>query len=478
MITTNSADTKDKKPKNIIEKIWDAHVVSQKPGHPAVFAIDLMLIHEVTSPQAFQMIREKKLPILYPDRFIATLDHSIPTRDDRFNILDKTAKVQVETLRKNAIDFGIKLFDFDSGYQGVVHVIGPELGITQPGMTIVCGDSHTSTHGAFGAIAFGIGTTEVGYVLATNCLLATKPKTMKVHLTGTLKKGVYSKDVILKLIATIGIAGANGHIIEYTGDAISRLTMEERMTLCNMSIECGARAGLIAPDETTVSFLQGREFAPKDDEFEKKAQSWLLLRSDEGALYDKTVTLDVSNLSPMITWGTNPEQGVEINQSVPLLSSLSEEKKHAAQKALEYTKLPEGSVLEGVPIDWAFLGSCTNGRIEDLRIAASILQGKKISKEVTFYVVPGSERVYIQAENEGLRKIFEDSGAVFRKPGCSMCLGMNDDKVPAGKRCISSSNRNFVGRQGTGSLTHLASPATVAASAIEGVITSPLKYLS
>ena len=484
-------------PKNIIEKIWDLHVISQKDGHPAVFAIDFMFIHEVTSAQAFDLLREKKLKIRYPNKFIATLDHSIPTSNSRFEIIDNSARKQVEALRQNVKEFGIRIFDFESGHQGIVHVIGPELGLTQPGMTIVCGDSHTSTHGAFGALAFGIGTTEVGYVLAHNCLLQSKPKTMKVEFTGKLKKGVYSKDMILKLISIIGISGANGHIIEYTGDTIENLSIEERMTICNMSIECGARAGLIAPDNTTIEFLKGREFSPKENSFkdetgstlqrksysnsndwERAKSRWLGLRSDIDCTYDKEIQIDVSNLNPMVTWGTNPEQGIEINRLIPSTTDLAEEKRLSALKALDYIKLKENTPIKGVAIDWAFIGSCTNGRIEDLRIAASFLKDKKISENVTLYVVPGSESIYSQAENEGLKEIFEKAGASFRKPGCSMCLGMNEDKVPAGKRCISTSNRNFIGRQGTGSYTHLASPATVAVSALKGVITSPVDFIS
>lgn len=462
--------------KNIIEKIWETHVIHDQQGHPTLLAIDLMLIHEVTSAQAFEVLRERKLGIYAPHRLLATLDHSIPTRKNRFQIFDDSARIQVEALRKNAKDFGISLYDFDSGRQGIVHVIGPELGVTQPGMTIVCGDSHTSTHGAFGALAFGIGTSEVGHVLAAQGILQKKPKTMKVEFKGKFRPGVFSKDAILKLIAEIGIGGANGHVIEYCGEAISLMSMEERMTVCNMSIECGARAGLIAPDAKTLDYIKGREYAPKGDHWESASSHWMSLCSDPDATYDKEVVIDVNILRPMVTWGTNPEQGISINEQIPVVSALPETHKTVAQKALEYVQLSEGSSIEGTPIDWAFLGSCTNGRIEDLRVAAAILKGKRIAENVTFYVVPGSESVMHQAEKEGLKSIFEEAGASFRMPGCSMCLGMNDDKVPAGKRCISSSNRNFVGRQGTGSMTHLASPATVVASAIEGKITSPEKY--
>jgi 3-isopropylmalate/(R)-2-methylmalate dehydratase large subunit len=464
------------KPKNIIEKIWESHIVEQREGHPAVFAIDLMLIHEVTSAQAFQTLRDKNLPVFDTSRLLATLDHSIPTRKNRFVIYDTAAKNQVETLRRNCAEYGIPIYDFDSGRQGIVHVIGPELGATQPGMTIVCGDSHTSTHGAFGALAFGIGTSEVGHVLATGCLLQRKPKTMKVEFKGRFAQGVFSKDAILKLIADIGIGGGNGHIIEYCGEAVHAMSMEERMTVCNMSIECGARAGLIAPDETTYNYIEGRQRAPQGEAWERARAYWESLLSDDGATYDKEVVIDVSNLKPMVTWGTNPEQACEITEKIPEYKELSGSKLTMAEKALEYIDLEPGAEIAGVPIDWAFVGSCTNGRLEDLRIVASILKNQKISNGVTMYIVPGSEAVRAQAIEEGLADIFESAGADFRMPGCSMCLGMNDDKVPEGKRCISSSNRNFVGRQGPGSRTHLASPATVAASAVAGKIVSGESY--
>lgn len=466
------------KPRNIIEKIWDAHTVLRQDGHPTVFAIDLHLIHEVTSAQAFQMLREKGLRVFDPSRCVATLDHSIPTRHNRFEIFDNDARKQVETLRQNAREFGITLFDFESGHQGIVHVIGPELGLTQPGMTIVCGDSHTSTHGAFGALAFGIGTSEVGHVLATSCLLLQQPKTMRVEFKGRFGNGVYAKDAILKLIATIGIGGANGHVIEYCGEAVRAMSMEERMTVCNMSIECGARAGLISPDETTCQYLEGRECVPQKNssEWSSTKVRWLSYVSDPDCLYDKEIVIDLSSLRPMVTWGTNPGQGIEIGKALPRLAELSETERAMATKALAYTQLADGAQIAGTPINWAFIGSCTNGRIEDLRIAAKILTGKRIHPNVRMYIVPGSEAVLRQARVEGLDRIFDQAGAEFRMPGCSMCLGMNDDKVPPGERCISSSNRNFIGRQGPGSLTHLASPATVAASAIEGRITSAEDY--
>lgn len=459
--------------KNIIEKIWDAHIISHHEGHPAIVAIDFMLIHEVTSAQAFQMIESRNLPVWDTSRFLATLDHSIPTRQNRLQIFDQSAKIQVETLRSNVARHQIPLYDFDSGNQGIVHVIGPELGITQPGMTIVCGDSHTSTHGAFGALAFGIGTSEVGHVLASGCILLQPPKTMKVEFSGIFRPGVYAKDAILKLISEIGIGGANGHIIEYCGDAIGQMSMEERMTICNMSIECGARAGLMAPDQVTFDYIKGRTHSPAGDRWEQAVAAWTDLKSDSGCRYDREIRIDLNTLEPMVTWGTNPGQACSLKESVPVLTRIPETDRPAAIQALEYVKLEQGSPLEGTPIQWAFVGSCTNGRIEDLRIVSSLLKGRKIPSEVTFYVVPGSEAVREQAIQEGLDVIIREAGADFRMPGCSMCLGMNDDKVPAGMRCVSSSNRNFVGRQGPGSITHLASPATVTASALAGKLTVP-----
>lgn len=464
--------------RNIIEKIWDAHLVKQVEGHPAVFAIDLMLLHEVTSAQAFAALEERAIKIANPERLLATIDHSIPTRDNRHEIYDEAAKIQVATLRENCRKHGIPFHDLDSGTQGIVHVIGPELGVTQPGMTIVCGDSHTATHGAFGALAFGIGTSEVTNVLATGCLLQYKPKTMKVEFKGNFRPGVYAKDAILALIAQLGIGGATGYVIEYVGDAIRRMTMDERMTVCNMSIECGARAGLISPDDVTYAYIKNRKFAPSNADWDKVVQSWHDFRGDPDCSYDCEVVVDLDTLAPMVTWGTNPGQALQIHERLPSLIHVVPEQQSITKRALEYTKLSEGAPIKGVKVDWAFVGSCTNGRIEDLRIAAEIVKGKKVAEHVTMYVVPGSESVMVQAQDEGLDKIFEDAGAVFRKPGCSMCLAMNDDRVPPGKRCISSSNRNFVGRQGPDSITHLASPATVAASAIVGAISAPDTYSS
>ena len=458
--------------KNIIQKIWDSHVISmdEEAGNVRILAIDFMLLHEVTSSQAFSLLKERGIPLFDKTRLAATLDHSIPTSKNRLHIVDDAARLQVASLRQHCEEFGVTLFDFDSGYQGIVHVVGPELGLTLPGMTIVCGDSHTSTHGAFGALAFGVGTSEVGHVMATGALLQGTPKTMKVSFEGTFRPGVTAKDAILALIAKIGIAGGNGHIIEYSGSAVRAMSMEERMTVCNMSIECGARAGLVAPDDVTFSFLRGRPYAPADERWSEAVSYWRSLVSDDGASYESEVTINVGELAPMVTWGINPEQAIAIDGSVPVVESLPETHKAVARQALAYTQLAEGAQIRGVKVDWAFIGSCTNGRIEDLRSAAAVLRGKRIHPDVTLYVVPGSEQVMAQAESEGLRAIFEAAGADFRMPGCSMCLGMNEDKVPAGKRCISTSNRNFIGRQGAGSITHLASPLTVAASAIAGCI--------
>ena len=455
--------------KNIIDKIWDAHIVKQNPEHPAILAIDFCLVHEVTSAQAFDTLRHKSLPVLDTTKLLATVDHSIPTRKNRHEIFDQMAKAQVQKLRDNTAEFEVPFYDMDSSHQGIVHVVGPELGITQPGMTIVCGDSHTATHGAFGALAFGIGTSTVGHVFASGCLLMNKPKVMKVEFNGKFQAGVSAKDAIMKLIAQIGIGGANGHVIEYTGSAITDMSMEARMTLCNMSIECGAVAGLIAPDNITYDYLKTKQYAPKEN-WNKAVDYWNSLKSDTGCYYDHEILIDVSQLKPMVSWGTNPQQAIEIDQVIPKSSD------DMTKNALDYVQLSAGDKLMNTDLDWAFVGSCTNGRIEDLRITASILKDRKIASNMTFYIVPGSEQVMKQAADEGLINIINQSGAEFRMPGCSMCLGMNDDKVPAGKRCISSTNRNFVGRQGTGSITHLASPATVAASAIAGKIVSANQY--
>lgn len=443
-------------------------MVVMKPGFPDVFAIDLHLIHEVTSPQAFQMLREKGLKFHASERAIATIDHNVSTALNRKIATAADSQKQITTLRKNCSKFGVKLMDMDSGRQGIVHVIGPELGLTQPGITVACGDSHTSTHGAFGALAFGIGTTEVGYVMATGCLLQMKPKTMKVNFIGGLEKGVTAKDLILKLIAQIGVAGARGHVIEYVGEIISAMSMDERMTICNMSIECGARAGLIAPDEVTFEYLQGRQCVPKGRRWVEAVRYWASLVSDQMAEYDQVVEVNIDDMAPMVTWGFNPGQVIEVTKKIPA---------DADGQALNYVKLKAGQKIEGVPVDYVFIGSCTNARLFDLREAAKIFENRKVAKGVTVYVVPGSEEVMRQAKIEGLDRIFEAAGAMFRNPGCSMCLAMNEDKVPEGKRCASTSNRNFVGRQGEGAVTHLMSPIMAAAAAVTGKITDVRKLL-
>lgn len=463
--------------KNIINKIWDQHVVKSKKGYPDIFFVDLHLVHEVTSPQAFEELRNRSLELFAPERILATVDHNVSTAKDRKIVTNPASANQLSVLRKNVVDFGVKLLDMDSGKQGIVHVIGPELGVTQPGLTIVCGDSHTSTHGAFGAIGFGIGTTEIGHVMASSCLLQHRPKTMKVLFKGRMGKGITAKDLILKLIAQIGVSGATGHIIEYCGEAISGLSMEQRMSICNMSIECGARAGLIAPDETTFEYLKGRSCAPKGVKWNRALKYWKSLVSDKSAKYDKIVEVDIDGMAPMVTWGFNPGQGVEITKKIPILKNANKDQQEGIRAALEYVKLKPGISMDGVAVEYVFIGSCTNARISDLREAAQILKGRKVAKGVCVYVVPGSEQVRDEAMKEGLADIFIKAGADFRNPGCSMCLAMNDDKVPEGKRCASTSNRNFVGRQGKGAITHLMSPIMAAAAAVTGKITDVRKLL-
>jgi 3-isopropylmalate/(R)-2-methylmalate dehydratase large subunit len=454
--------------KTLYEKIWERHVIHQEAGKPAILYIDLHLVHEVTSPQAFEGLRLAGRKVRRPDLTYATMDHNVPTKD-RFNIVDPISRQQIETLEKNCRDFGIKLFDLNTVDQGVVHVMGPELGLTQPGMTIVCGDSHTSTHGAFGALAFGIGTSEVEHVLATQCLQQAKSKTMEVRVNGKLPPGVRAKDLILGIIAKFGTDFATGHVIEYTGEAIRSLSMEERMTVCNMSIEAGARAGLIAPDETTFNYLRGREYAPKGEAFDRAVEYWKTLRTDEDAVYDAVVEFDASTLAPQVTWGTSPGMGTDITQCVPDPESFpTENERKAARKALEYMGLVPGTPMSEIKIDRVFIGSCTNGRIEDLRAAARVVKGYKVAPTVQAMVVPGSGRVKLQAEKEGLDKIFIEAGFEWRDAGCSMCLAMNPDVLQPGERCASTSNRNFEGRQGRGGRTHLVSPEMAAAAAIMG----------
>ena len=459
-------------PRTIIEKLWDSHVVSQQPGAPALLYIDLHLVHEVTSPQAFQGLRERKLKVRRPDLTVATMDHSIPTTDRTLPIVDEIAARQVAQLDANCSEFGIPLYGMKSERQGIVHVIGPELGLTQPGMTVVCGDSHTATHGAFGALAFGIGTSEIEHVLATQCLLQRPSKTFEVKVPGTLKKGVSAKDIILALIARIGIGGGTECVFEYTGTAIRALSVEERMTVCNMSIEAGARAGLVAPDDKTFQYLQGRPYAPKGAAWDAAVARWKQLPTDDGATYDRTVTIDADQLEPMITFGTNPGMGVPISSPVPEPSQVSDPaERDALAKALQYMGLEGGKPLLGRPVNVVFIGSCTNSRISDLRTAAGVLKGRKVNPKVRVLVVPGSQEVKRQAIAEGLPEIFRAAGAEWREPGCSMCIAMNGDYVPTGEYSVSTSNRNFEGRQGKGARTFLASPLTAAASAITGVVT-------
>ena len=462
----------------LFDKIWERHVVvPQRSDTPAVLYVDLHLVHEVTSPQAFSELRRRGLPVRRPDRTIATMDHSTPTLAGRaeklFEMADAAAFSQLEALSRNCTEFGIRLFDLRSERQGIVHVIGPELGLTQPGATIVCGDSHTSTHGAFGALAFGIGTSEVGHVLATQCLLQRKPRTFEVRVDGALRPGVGAKDVILALIAEIGVDGGTGSVFEYTGSAIRSLGMEGRMTICNMSIEGGARAGLIAPDDETFAYLAGRPFAPRGAAWDRAVAIWRGLVTDEGATYDRRVTLDAGRLEPMVTYGTNPGMGIPISAAVPAPGSVPTLDRATHEKALRYMALEPGKPIVGHPIDVVFIGSCTNSRISDLREAASLLAGRRVLEGVRMLVVPGSQAIKRQAEAEGLDRIFVEAGAEWREAGCSMCIAMNGDQLSPGQYAISTSNRNFEGRQGRGGRTFLASPLTAVASAISGRVSDP-----
>jgi len=466
-------------PKTIFEKIWDRHVVAQESDSPAVLYIDLHLVHEVTSPQAFSGLRARQLKVRRPEKTVATVDHGVPTlpaadgsQIGRLAFADELSRKQIAQLEENCREFGIPLNGLGSAHQGIVHIIGPELGLTQPGMTIVCGDSHTATHGAFGALAFGIGTSEVEHVLATQCLLQRKPLTCAVRVEGSLADGVTSKDIILALISQIGIGGGTGHVLEYTGPAIRALTMEQRMTICNMSIEAGARAGLIAPDEVTFEYLVGREAAPKGADWDRSLAAWKLLPSDDGADYDKMVTLDASHLEPMITFGTNPGMGMPITGRIPLPEMMTDASQRSAlEKALNYMGLRPGEGLLNHPVDVVFIGSCTNGRLSDLRLAASLFDGRKVAQGVRVLVVPGSVEVKAQAEAEGLDRIFKSAGAEWREAGCSMCIAMNGDQLEPGQYAVSTSNRNFEGRQGKGGRTFLASPLTAAAAALTGKVT-------
>ncbi|WP_129672243.1 3-isopropylmalate dehydratase large subunit [Candidatus Chloroploca sp. Khr17] len=470
-------------PKTLFDHVWDAHIVRpETPDTPAVLYIDLHLIHEVTSPQAFTELRQRGLRVRRPDRTLATMDHSTPTTPRNalgiIPVIDPQAIAQLDQLRKNCADFGIPLFELGSANQGIVHVIGPEQGLTQPGMTIVCGDSHTSTHGAFGALAFGIGTSEVGHVLASQCLLQSRPKTCAVRIEGQLHPGVTAKDIILALIAKYGVGGGTGHVFEYMGEAMRALSMEERMTICNMSIEGGARAGMVAPDETTFAYIAGRPYAPKGADFDAAVARWRTLPSDPEAVFDKEMFLDATSLAPMITYGTNPGMGIPIDAPVPTPEQMPDAgSRQELDAALSYMKLEPGKPLLGHPIDVVFIGSCTNSRINDLRQVAHHLRGRKVADGIRVMVVPGSQQVKRQAEEEGLDTIFKAAGAEWREAGCSACLGMNADQVPPGKYAVSTSNRNFVGRQGPGARTLLASPLTAVASALTGVVTDPRTLL-
>jgi 3-isopropylmalate/(R)-2-methylmalate dehydratase large subunit len=455
-------------PKTLFEKIWDTHVVKTIEEGPSVLYIDKHLIHEVTSPQAFRGLEERGLPVFRPDQIVATADHNVPTENQHLPIKEALSRLQVETLDKNCKKFGIELYGLGHPYQGIVHVIGPELGITQPGMTIVCGDSHTSTHGAFGTIAFGIGTSEVEMVMATQCLMATRPKLMRINVEGKLNPGVLSKDIILYIISKISASGATGYAVEYAGSAIRALSMEGRMTICNMSIEMGARCGMIAPDETTFAYMKGRKFAPQAKAWDRSMAQWKTLYTDQGAEFDAELNIDAAQIEPMITYGTNPGMGIGISGHVPNLRDIEEKEKTSFEKSLIYMGLEPGMGIKGKKVDYVFIGSCTNSRIEDLRLVASFVKGKQKAKDVQVWIVPGSKQVEQQAHQEGIDKIFEEAGFILRQPGCSACLGMNEDKIPAGKYCISTSNRNFEGRQGPNARTFLTSPLTAAAAAITG----------
>jgi 3-isopropylmalate/(R)-2-methylmalate dehydratase large subunit len=464
--------------RTLFEKVWDAHVVSQVPGGPVLLYVDLHLVHEVTSPQAFEGLRLAGRRVRRPELTVATLDHNVPTGDRRLPIADQVSARQVEALIQNAREFGVQVFDMDSPEQGIVHVIGPELGLTQPGMTIVCGDSHTSTHGAFGALAFGIGTSEVEHVLATQCVVQSRPRTMEIRFAGLPERGISAKDLILALIRRIGTAGAAGHVIEYTGEAVRALSMEGRMTVCNMSIEAGARAGMITPDETTFAYLAGRPRAPTAKEWDRAMTSWIGLRGDPGARYDRQIVFDATTVQPQVTWGTSPGMTADITGRVPRSEdACSDAEGESYRRAMEYMDLQPGTPLEGLRIDRVFLGSCTNARLEDLRQAASVAQGRRVASGVRAMVVPGSRGVKAAAEREGLDRIFTEAGFEWRNPGCSMCLGMNEDVLGAGERCASTSNRNFEGRQGRGGRTHLMSPAMAAAAAIAGCLVDVRMYM-
>ncbi|MEY2639212.1 MAG: 3-isopropylmalate dehydratase large subunit [Bacteroidota bacterium] len=462
--------------KTLFDKIWEKRVVKQISGGPAVLYIDRHFIHEVTSPQAFDGLRQRKLPVFRPQQVVATADHNVPTLNQHLPIKEAMSRQQVAALVQNCADFGIELYGLGHPYQGIVHVIGPELGITQPGMTIVCGDSHTSTHGAFGTIAFGIGTSEVEMVLATQCLMQSRPKLMRINVDGHLQKGVTAKDIILHIIAKISASGATGYFVEYAGSTIRSLSMEGRMTICNMSIEMGARGGLIAPDQITFDYLRNKPYVPAN--FDAAVAEWSKLYSDADANFDLELDIDAASIEPMITYGTNPGMGIGVKQMIPQAEALTEQEKHSYKKALQYMGLQEGQPIAGQKIDYVFIGSCTNARIEDLRAVAALVKGKQKAKDVEVWIVPGSQQVAAQAKAEGLDQVLEAAGFQLRQAGCSACLGMNEDKIPAGKYCIATSNRNFEGRQGPNARTMLASPLTAAAAALTGVVTDVRELLN
>jgi 3-isopropylmalate/(R)-2-methylmalate dehydratase large subunit len=475
--------TQSSAPRTLFAKLWDDHLIqAESDSTPAVLYVDLHLVHEVTSPQAFSVLRERGLKVRRTDRTLATMDHSTPTTprgaDGHVPIIDLQARAQLAQLEQNCTDFGVPLYSLGSEHQGIVHVIGPELGFTQPGMTIVCGDSHTSTHGAFGALAFGIGTSEVAHVLATQCLLQRRARTMEVRVDGVLPPGVTAKDLILRLISEIGIGGSTGHVLEYTGSAIQAMSMEERMTVCNMSIEAGARAGMIAPDDTTYEYLAGRPHAPQGARWDAAVARWRTFTADPGATHDRTVMLDADTIKPMITYGTNPGMGIAVDSPVPSPSQLTDaSERRALEKALRYMALTPGETLLGKSVDVVFLGSCTNSRISDLRLAAGVMRGKRVASNVRMLVVPGSQEVKRQAEAEGLDEVFRAAGAEWREAGCSMCIAMNGDELEPGQYSVSTSNRNFEGRQGKGGRTFLASPLTAAATAIAGSVADARTYV-
>ncbi|MDF2381021.1 3-isopropylmalate dehydratase large subunit [Nostoc ellipsosporum NOK] len=462
--------------KTLFEKIWEKHVVQTIEGGPSVLYIDRHFIHEVTSPQAFNGLNKRGIKVFRPDQVVATADHNVPTLDQHLPIKEELSRVQVDTLKKNCAEHGIELYGLGHPFQGIVHVIGPELGITQPGMTIVCGDSHTSTHGAFGSIAFGIGTSEVEMVLATQCLMQSRPKLMRINIDGQLNDGVVSKDIVLYILSQITASGATGYAVEFAGSAIRSLSMEARMTICNMSIEMGARCGMIAPDQITFDYIKGRRFAPQGEEWDKSVAYWQTLFSDEGAAFDTEIHIKAEDIEPMITYGTNPGMGIGVGGHIPGLGEVEEKEKPSFEKSLAYMGLQPGAPIKGTRVDYVFIGSCTNSRIEDLRLVADFVNGKQKAPGVEVWIVPGSKQVEKQAIEEGIDKIFEAAGFTLRQPGCSACLGMNEDKIPAGKYCISTSNRNFEGRQGPNARTFLASPLTAALAAITGEVGDVREY--